>query len=451
MYARLSAIMFPIAAIMFVGAAFWGYQEHQEKNTVLLKAENQYQRAFHDLSHHMNRLNSEMGKTLAVSVNSQGMQRKGLVNIWRMTSEAQNEINQLPLTMLPINKAESFLSRLANFAYQTSMRDLTKQPLTDQEIKTLKSLHATSTNVKRELDKVQEAVISDRLRWMDVELALANENAPQDNSIVSSFKSMDKQLGEYPENEWGPTALSTDRIRNAAALEGEQATKEDVVKKALVMLGHRNETGKTRVSENGNSTDVPTYTVVVGDGSDGDIQFDYTRKGGHLLSMMNGREVKNRKLDYDNARNKASQFLLRNNYKNMTPVAFDEYDHVAVFTFVHTINKVRIYPDKLVVRVALDNGEIVGLQASDHVFAKRVLDPGKPKMSKEQVQQGLNPQFKVKQHALAVIENGMRQLVLCHEFSGVIDDRHYRIYFNAETGEEEEIEEMPSGVQPLSK
>jgi len=115
MYARLSSIMFPIAALLFVGAIVWGYQEHQEKNSVLIKAENQYQRAFHDLSHHMGRLHDQLGETLAVSSASQGMQRKGLVNVWRLSSQAQNEINQLPLALLPFNKAGEFLNKLSNF------------------------------------------------------------------------------------------------------------------------------------------------------------------------------------------------------------------------------------------------------------------------------------------------------------------------------------------------
>ena len=50
MYQRLSRVMFPIMTLFFIGAIYWGYQENQEKNTILIKSENQYQKAFHDLS-----------------------------------------------------------------------------------------------------------------------------------------------------------------------------------------------------------------------------------------------------------------------------------------------------------------------------------------------------------------------------------------------------------------
>ncbi len=451
MYARLSSIMFPIATILFIGAIVWGYQEHQEKNSVLIKAENQYQRAFHDLSHHMGRLHDELGQTLAVSAASHGMQRKGLVNVWRLTSQAQNEINQLPLALLPFNKAEQFLSRISSFAYRTAVRDLTKQPLTPEEMKTMKSLYKTSDSVNQEIGKVQDAVISDHLRWMDVEVAIASENNPHDNSIIDGFKAVDKQMGAYPESEWGPSAMSADRKLSSAGLDGNEVTAEEVKRKAIAFLGQQARGTDVKVTEDGAKTDLPAYTVSVNGGGGANIQMDYTRKGGHLLWFMNPRDVKSRKLDFDTARNKASQFLVRHEYKDMSPITYDEYDDVAIFTYARTIDNVRIYPDKVTVRVALDNGEAVGLQASDHVFAKKLLTPGKAKLSKDQAQKGLNPDFRVEDYTLSVIENDMRQPTLCHEFIGRINDHRYRIYMNAETGLEESIEEIPDSAKPIYK
>ncbi|TFE29965.1 germination protein YpeB [Cohnella luojiensis] len=451
MYARLSSIMFPIATLLFIGAIVWGYQEHQEKNSVLIKAENQYQRAFHDLNHHMLSLHDQLGQTLAVSSASQGMQRKGLVNVWRLTSQAQNEINQLPLALLPFNKAEEFLSRISSFAYRTAVRDLNKQPLTPVELKTMKSLYKTAESVNAELGKVQDAVISDHLRWMDVEVAMASENNPHDNTIIDGFKTVDKQMGEYPENDWGPSAMSADRKLSSAGLEGKDMTAEEIRNKAVEFLGRQASGEEAAVTEDGGKTDLPAYTVTVKGKGGANIQMDYTRKGGHLLWFMNPRDVTSRKLNFDTARNKGSQFLIRHQYKDMTPITYDEYDHVAVFTYVHTIDGVKIYPDKVTVRVALDNGEVVGLQASDHVFAKKLLTPGKAKVTKEKAQKGLNPDFRVEDYSLAVIENDMRQPILCHEFLGKINDHRYRIYMSGETGLEENIEEIPDSAKAIYK
>jgi len=447
MYARLSSVLFPIAAILFVGALFWGYQEHQDKNTILIKAENQYQRAFHDLNHHMSSLQKELGQTLAVSSASQGMQRKGLVNVWRLTSQAQNEINQLPLAMLPFNKTEQFLARISDFAYHTSVRDLTKQPLNGSEMKTLKSLYDRSGTINQELGKIQDAVISNRLRWMDVETAIASEHNPHDNTIIDGFRAVDKQVGAYPETDWGPSAMSKTRVMSTDGLTGKDLSPNEVHAQAAAFLGDSNM--QVSVQEAGGQTNFRTYNVTA-EGADGQqIHLDYTRKGGQLLWYMNPRQVKVRKLNFDTARNKASQFLVRNHYQNMTPVTYDEYDHVAVFTYTGTKDGVRIYPDKVTVRVALDNGEIVGLQAADHVFAPKLLAPGKPKLSKEQVVKGLNPEFRIQDYSLAIIDNEADQQVLCHEFIGKINGVAYRIYMNADTGIEESIEQIPDETKAI--
>jgi spore germination protein len=452
MYARLSAILFPVTAILFIGAIIWGYQEHQDKNSILIKSENQYQRAFHDLSHHMNRLHDELGQTLAVSSNSQGMHRKGLANVWRLTSQAQNEVNQLPLALLPFNKAEQFLARASNFAYRASIRDLSKQPLSPEEQKTMKSLYVTSDSVNKQLGQIQDAVINNRLRWMDVEVAMATENTPHDNTIIDGFRAVDKQLGAYPENEWSPSAMSTDRKLSSDGLTGSQVSRQQIKARALAFLGRREGAGAgIKVTESGKNTDLPAYTVTVKGQGGSNVQMDYTRKGGHLLWYMNPRNVASANIDFDTARSKASQFLVRHDYKEMTPVTYDQYDHVAVFTFAGTKDGVRIYPDKVTVRVALDNGEVVGLQAQDHVFNAKTAakPPGRPEMNKEQAQKGLNPDFKVQDYALSVIENDMREPVLCHEFIGRINGHRYRIYMNAKTGIEELVEEIPASASPI--
>ncbi|RUS48148.1 germination protein YpeB [Cohnella sp. AR92] len=451
MYARLSSILFPIAAIFLIGSLIWGYQEHQEKNSILIKAENQYQRAFHDLTNHMTRLQDELGQTLAVNSVSQAAQRKGLVKVWRLTSEAQNEVNQLPLALLPFNQASDFLSRISDFAYATSVRDLTKQPLSDDEVKTMKSLYTKAADINKDLGKVEDAVLSDHLRWMDVEVAMASKNEPGGNTIIDGFKAVDKKIGSYPENDWGPSSMSTKSAKSVRMLSGANVSESEVKQKALAFLGTRSFSGgsEVNVTENGAKTEMPVYTVTVNSKNGDRIQMDYTRKGGELLWFMNTRVVKDRKLDVAATKDKASQFLIRHGYRDMTPVTYDQYDHVSVFTFVKQQDNVKIYPDKVTVRIAMDNGEAVGLQAKDHVFADKTVKVEKPKISKQEAEKVLNPNFKVQGYSLSLIENEQRKTVLCHEFLGKINDSRYRMYINADNGIEETIEKIPETSKAL--
>ncbi|GAA0135573.1 germination protein YpeB [Paenibacillus sp. YSY-4.3] len=448
MYKRLSAILFPIATLMLIGAIMWGYQENQEKNAILIKAENQYQRAFHNLSFHVDKLHGELGNTLAVHSASTGSQRKGLVNVWRITSEAQNEINQLPLTMLPFNKTEEFLSRISKFSYQAGVRDLAKQPLNDNELKNLKELYKSSAHISKQLQDVQDNVISKRLRWMDVETALANPNSQQDNSIIDGFKTVDKRVGEYPELEWGPSVSSIYNKRSVKKLGGHPVSVNEIKTKAAHFAGVQSP-HNIKVTENGKGTEWASYTAKVqgGDPSES-VTLDFTRQGGHLINYWSDRHIGPKAISHEKARESADHFLKNKGYNDLTPVTYDEYDNIGSFTFVKKDKDVLIYPEKVSVRVALDNGHVIGMQASDYVYEQqdgKERKLSKPKLTLDQARKKLNPEYKEQYHRLALIENDMSEKVMTYEFGGAINGSKYRIYLNADNGNEEVVEQIRDG------
>jgi spore germination protein len=450
MYGRMSRVFFPVFALLFAGAIVWGYQEHQEKNAILIKAENQYQRAFHDLTRRLGRLHDELGRTLAVSEKSDGMHRRGLINVWRLTSEAQSDISQLPLAMMPLNKAEQFLARLSEFAYHTAVRDLKKQPLTEDEIKTLKSLYEASAEIGGELNQLQNDVIRQRLRWMDVEVALATEKEPYDSTIIDGFRTLDRKAGSYPDGNWSPSVLSAERKRSENSLSGMPVTAEDAAEKAREFLRKAGldslAGGEMRVEEYGAGTELPGFAVAVDEGGGSQARFDFTRKGGHLLRYVRLREQGEPQIGLREAQEKAARFLERTGLGGMTPVSSDEYGRVASFVFSAVQDGVRIYPDKVTVRVALDNGEVVGLLAADHVFAPaeaREVAARQARIGQEEARRGLNGGFRMEEHHMGVIENEVHELVLCHVFTGQIHGSAYRIFINAETGIEESVERLP--------
>ncbi|WP_042162598.1 germination protein YpeB [Paenibacillus gorillae] len=441
MYKRLSAVLFPIMTLLLIGAAYWGYQEHQEKNAILLKAENQYQRAFHNLTYHVQQLHQQLGNTLAVNSTSQSFHRKGLVNVWRLTSEAQNEINQLPLTLLPFNKAEDFLSRIANFAYKTSVRDLTKQPLSKDEFSTLKTLYAKSEEISNDLQGVQEQVLGTKLRWMDVETALAAQNLKGSNGIIDGFKTVDKKVSEYPEINWGPSVSSMYQTRTVKMLGGKLVTADDIKKRAAEFVGKN--AGEIKVIENGKGTEYASYSATVTEPKNGKkLQMDYTQKGGQLIWFMDSRDIGEQRLNTVKAKEAADKFLNDHGFKGMQAVTYDNFNNAGTLTYVASQNGVLIYPEKLTVKVALDNGETVGLQANDYVHEHHARNLPAPKITQAEGRKALNPEMKVSKEQKAIILNDLGQEVLCYEYTGKINGSIYRIYINADSGVEESIEEM---------
>lgn len=441
MYKRLSAIMFPLVLIALIGSVIWGYRENQEKNAVLIKAENQYQRAFHDLSYHVDQLHSQLGNALVANSTSQDFHKRCLINVWRVTSEAQNEINQLPLTLMPFNKTEEFLANISRFSYKTALRDMDKEPMTKEEMAMLKELYKRSGEISKELRSVQAKVIDEKLRWMDVELALATQREQLDNTVVDGFKTIDKRVAEYEELNWGPSVGGTFQTNQAGTLNEPEVSEKQVARKALKLLGLK-ETQEYKVVENGKGTEYSSFSFSAVSADDQTIMADFTKKGGKLLWFMNNRPVETKKLSIDQAADKAASFLKQQGYPEMQAVGYDEYQNVASLTMAAVRSDVLIYPERLTIKVALDNGEVTGLQATDFVYEQKQRKLSKPELTEQEARKKLNPNFKVRQARLALIENELREEVLVYEFIGSINEADYRVYLNALTGLEEMIEEI---------
>lgn len=452
MYRRIAAVLFPVLLLALVGAGYWGYQEHQEKNAILIKTENQYQRAFHELNNHIDQLRSELGKVLAV--NSRRGVAQTLSNVWRLAYAAQEDVGQLPLTLMPFNKTEEFLSKIGNFAYQTAIRDLTKEPLTPQEQKTLETLYKQATEIQRELNKVQTAILERQLRWMDVELALASEDKQMDNTIIDGLRTVDDRVRQYGELDFGVEAAYEGEFDKHELDKrwGQPITAEEAKKRALAFLGVRPDANlKVRVVENKSGVEYRSYSVAIrrpGDKADQDVNVDVTYRGGHVLWMLDNRPVGKPRLTLDQGLDKAAAFLKQRGLSNMEAMEVSQYDGVGVYKFVATQNGVRLYPDAVAVQVALDSGRIVGYSAESYLRHHRPRTLPAPGLTEAQARRHLNGHVRVEDAGLALIKNDTGREVLCYEFLVRNGQDRYRIFLNTQTGEEEKIEDIPAAATP---
>ncbi|MBN6188573.1 germination protein YpeB [Aneurinibacillus sp. BA2021] len=444
MYWKIAGILAPILAVGFIGAGMWGYQENKEKNSVLIKAENQYQRAFHNLNYHMDKLQDELGKTVAV--NSRQQLTPSLTNVWRLAYSAQNDVGQLPLTLLPFNQTEKFLANVADFSYQTAVRDLDKQPLTQKEYKTLQSLYKHSQEIKEQLQTVQTAVIDKQLRWMDVESALASEDRPQDNTIIDGLKVVDKGVEGFKDVDFGSGigSLNASRKTKIQSIKGKMITGEEAKQKALAFTKVKpDQIKEISVVDNGNGRDYQSFSVLMVRKQDpAPIHVDVTKKGGQVVWILDEREAHGKKLTVEQARERADTYLKERGYASMDAVSYDEYDGLAVLTYAYTQNNIRIYPDAVTVKVTLDKGDISGFQSENYLLNHKARVLPKPKLSEKQARTRLNPGFKTEDVRLAVIEDERGQEVFSYEFYGGIGAEKYRIYINALTGDEVKVEKI---------
>lgn len=437
----IRGIVIVVLVLGIAGTAFWGYQEHRDKNAVLLNAENNYQRAFHDLTYQMDLLHDKIGTTLAM--NSRHSLSPALTDVWRITSQAHSDVGQLPLTLLPFNKTEEFLSNIGQFSYQTAVRDLDKSPLSDKEYGTLKTLYKQSEGIQNELRTVQSMVLKNNLRWMDVEMALASGKENADNTIIDGFKTVEKTITGYDETDMGPALMNMqNKDENYKNIQGNVISQKDaagIAKKYMELAGNL----KVKVTENGKGSKYGFYSVSFKNTkTNEEANMDISKKGGFPIWFINSRLVANQTLSLHDAGNKASDFLKKAGFKNMELYDSTQYDNIGVFNFITNQNNIRIYPESIKIKVALDNGSIIGFSGDDYLQSHYKRKLPNPVISKEQAMTKINSNVKIMDQREAVIKNNLKQDVLCYEFLGIMGEDTYRIFINTQNGHEEEVEKL---------
>jgi spore germination protein len=442
----LRTIIIALLAVVVVGTGYWGYTEHQEKNAVLIQAENNYQRAFHDLSYQVDLLHDKIGATLAM--NSRSSLSPTLAEVWQVAANAQTDVGQLPLTLLPFNKTEEFLANIAQFSYRTAIRDLENEPLSDKEYETLQVLYENSKDIQNELRSVQNKVLENNLRWMDVELALASQETPMDNTIIDGFETVEKSAGEFAEVDFGPGVNVGDDDDEFRYVEGEELSEEEAVNRAKEFLNIEG-SPDIKITESGKGADNGFYSVTIQPKDEqAEINMDITKKGGYPIWLIQNKQITEKNISLNEASEIATKYLKDHEFDDVEMFESAQYDHVGVFTFVASKDDVRIYPDAIRVKVSLDEGDIIGLSARDYLASHHTRDIPKPSINLEEALKEVNSKVKVMENRLAVIENDLGEEVLTYEILGTINNDTYRIFINAEDGREEKVEKLKN-AEPI--
>lgn len=433
-------IVITILSIGIIGVSVWGYKEHQEKNAILIQAENSYQRSFHDLTYNLDLLHDKIGSTLAMNTRKQLSPQ--LAEIWRLTSMAHSNVGQLPLTLLPFNKTEEFLSQMGDFSYRTAVRDLDQEPLTEDELSTLESLYGMAGDIEQELRKVQNMVLNENLRWMDVQLALVNNDQQADNTIIDGFQTVEKSVEEYAEGELNTNLVGTSNKQGAYELLGEETITEQEAEETMRSILGINQGTTLDVTTSGDGAKVPLFSGSFKE-QDRTGYIDMTQQGGYPMSFMIQRDISEAKVSLNDAMKTAEEYLENSLFSSdFALVESNQYDHVGVFQFVPKEGDVWIYPDAIQIKVALDTNEVIGLVAKDYLENYHERTIPEVTISETEAEEAVNPNLTIEDRHLAIVEDDLGGEVLAYVFLGTLNDDTYKIFIDADNGDEVKVDKL---------
>ena len=151
-----------------------------------------------------------------------------------------------------------------------------------------------------------------------------------------------------------------------------------------------------------------------------------------LYQIISDRNVSEKNLDSKEAVEKAKEFLAKWDIENIEETYYQEIENTLTISFAALQENVICYPDLIKVKVALDNGDILVVEANGYIFNKhsRVFNPVK---SEDDAINILNKDIQVESSRLTIIPTESKNEVLCYEFKGKVEDKTFLVYINADT------------------
>lgn len=431
-------------AVALVVAGIWGYYQYQLKNEYKIAINNEYQRLFYDTKAHIENVQTNLSKALLSESNEQNVLL--LSQIMQQAYLAQDKLGQMPVSHSDISKTEKFLSQVSDYCYTLVQSHLDGNKLDSKQRESLSQLQNYTAVLSKELADLHEKVMKGQLSLNSVRRKEKNHLREANEDMLNTrLVKLEDEMTKYPELIYdGPFSEQVMNMK-PKGLGNKKVTVDEAKKIANEFLGGK-KVRKFVLFEEGeqinDTANIPAHTFSVApenEKKETGMYISVSKQGGEIVWMANPRSINKVNLSMKQAENYAMKFLEEKGYKNMEPNYSLRYDGVGLFNFAYTEKDITIYPDLIKVKVALDDGEVVGYDAAPYLQRHHDRDIPEPKITQEEARDKVRLDFNIDSIRLAIIPKGGSSEVLCYEFKGKYKDNDYIVYINALNGKEEKI------------
>ena len=400
-------------------------------------SENSYNMAFYSLVDYVENVETYLAKSLISSTPEHGAET--LTNVWREANLAQSYLARLPIESQQLENTEKFLNQVSDYSYSLSRKNIYNESLSNEDLKNLKDLHNYSVELENTLNQLSEDINSGRIKWNELSnkgtVAFAQQVSTQTND---SFSNLEENFHEYSGLIYDGAFSEHITSSEKKGLTGNDIDEETAKQKVSEFIGQENIKEIQSLGFSENAT-IPEYNFSVKTNLENDITISVSKKGGHIIYMNSNRTVNSEIISQEEANEKGKEFLNNKGLNNMKETYYLKQDGIVTINYAYTQNDVVVYSDLIKVKVALDNGEVLGIETTGYLNNHTQRDTSKVKISKEEAKKTLNKDLEISSEGLAIIPTEYNTEILCYEFKGKVDDREFLVYINAENGREEDI------------
>ncbi len=431
----LSVILIFIAIIAIMG--LFMYKKQREYRQV---SENAYNYAFYELVNYMDDVEAYLAKSLISTTPEHGAET--LMNVWRDANLASTYLAQLPINVEGISNTQKFLNQVSEYSYSLANKNINNEPLEQEDLDNLEKLHDYSVELKNTLNQLSNEINEGTINWGELEqkgkVAFAQEVS---NLSTESFSNIEENFHEYAGLIYDGAFSEHLTNPERKGLTGNDIDEQEAQKIAENFMGKENieEISSNGFSENGN---IPSYnfSIKIKGGDDNNYaSIAISKKGGHIVYMNYNRDIGDETITMEEANKIGIKFLEEKNYEDMKETYYMKQNGILTINYAYHQDDVVVYPDLIKLKIALDSGEILGIETTGYLNSHEERNIDNVKISKEEAKKNLNEKLEISSEGLAIIPTEYQTEVLCWEFKGAIKGNDFLIYINAQTGKEEDI------------
>ena len=439
-------IMWSIIVVLAIIIALLGYFLYKKNNEVELASRNLYNNNFYELVNYVQNVETYLAKSTISTSSTHSAET--LTYLWREANLAQTYLANLPIESQELEKTEKFLNQVSDYSYTLSRKSIKGEDLNDEELKNLEELHGYSMDLKNVLNQLGTDLEQGSITWKDLKSDANEEFAQAVSSNLDIFGSLEEDFHEYSgliyDGAFSEHLTSTE----PKGLTGDDISEEEAKSKINSVFGSENikEISSLGVNEN---SELPSYNFSLKNQKDENITIAITKKGGHIVYFNCNRDVQEEKLSYEDANKKGLEFLNNLHVNNMKETYYLNENGIITINYAYLQDNVVMYPDLIKVKIALDNGEILGIETKGYLNNHTERKISKNIISIDEAKKKLNKNLNIQSEGMAIIPTEYKTEILCYEFKGKVDDNEFLVYINAQTGDEEDIlivYNTPNGV-----
>ncbi len=350
--------------------------------------------------------------------------------VFSEAGSARTALEALPVYDLRLQGTETFLNQVGEYTLEMARKQLRGEDLTDSEESTLKTLALRSQQLADEVLMLAEKISDENPGYEEMQQLLLPSEEGEQKTEFESFE--DIFSGDKPLTYDGQHSA----WRESRTSEWLKSLKE-VDKAQLKTLGAKYLSVKEETLTEESRFDTP---FSFREYRNGDTVVALAEGGGMLYGFSKLREVTETKLSVEDALTVGSEALAEYGYEHMEPVSWATAENTLTAVYAFRQEGVLVYSDRITVTMALDNGEIMTLNAVEYLLAHNPNRNLASSVSREDAMIVLRDDFTVESADLVSVPGGDGTEEICWQFT-VHDDTETKVlvFVNANTKVEEEI------------